>query len=148
MSQTELMLRLIKDRKIVGYVSFRSLYLNNLCGAIWRKSLKGKWAVFDDNDVPTYNSFDLGIKVAKESGDEWWFENDIVELMHDSWDNLDVEKTVYATAMGVLETDQYGWSIKKLNGEDWAFYDPEGRNWYWEKLKRIGSIYGKEGANG
>ena len=80
---TEMMLRLIKDRKIVGYEL-------KYCGRIYygtdMDNLKIKILLSNTRAnksyegtsyaVPGYDSFELGIKV----GDEWWFEGDKIEL--------------------------------------------------------------------
>ena len=86
----EMMIRLIKNDKIVGY-EWKLPYDDaiKLCTGYdeycfpkekWSGKIvsvdsvdMGHWVMVEDF---TYDSFELGIKV----GDEWWFENDIIHV--------------------------------------------------------------------
>ncbi len=95
--QTELMLRLIKDEKIVGYllqVKGRT-YLK-----IMTPGLRGDGVWFPHDGIYDADSFELGIKV-KDSNDEWWFEGDII----------DVNNNNITTPTLVFNRENYTWMV-------------------------------------
>ena len=111
---TKLMLRLVKDGKIVGYEwhgngdikhhkDFNSV---RYCVSFKR----------DNKYYIAHDSFDLGIKI----GDEWWFENDIIK-----------------NALGS------GTIVYNHNWHCFGLSTPEGFKYYgaWSNSERIGSIY-------
>ncbi len=125
----ELMLRLIKDGKIAGFLFY--------CG--------GMEIVYSEDGTDWYpefiphDSFNMGIEV----GGEWLFAGDIVEREHDSWGSVINIIKVKATGILKYQTHNYdqGWIIERLTGEEWAFNSPECSEWTWDGLKRIGNIY-------
>jgi len=89
MAQTEMVFRLIKDGKIVGYKSIISAYpyfLYSKDMEKWFESVASfevqcESHIFEYLDrkryaVCDYDSFELGIK----HNDEWWFEGDILQF--------------------------------------------------------------------
>ncbi len=99
MAQTELMLRLLRKGKIVGYHKQEQdkflgyvLLLFSLDSKIWDK----EW-----NDIE-YDSFELGVKV-KASNDEWWFEGDIIRYGKGKYE------LVYRKDYGILALKLLDW---------------------------------------
>jgi len=121
--QTELMLRLIKDGKIVGYKHITP---------DWDKTLKmGEIEYTKVNSITefnagfmlhrwdciSYDSFELGIKV----GDEWWFEGDIVKTDEADW----IGHIVFSGSEFIVVDDIGGFCS----------------HCQWENFKRIGNIH-------
>jgi hypothetical protein len=91
MAQTELILRLLKDNKIVGYeyrnpfsTSTKIIYIHHFDklpidhSRGYSDHSRGYNTITGGGNVIYYDSFELGIKV----GDEWWFEGDIIKDKH------------------------------------------------------------------
>jgi hypothetical protein len=68
MAQTESMVRLLKDGKVVGYITIEPnhIYFMNPGGNQW------EWKCMDETQ---FDSFDPGVKV----GENWFFEGDILK---------------------------------------------------------------------
>ncbi len=137
--QQEMMLRLLKDGKIIRYLKFDNtghFSCDSICepdgGMMWLR------------DNPIYingiDSFEQGIKV----GDEWFFTGDIIEFFHNDYSSTitDWVNVPQKKATGILNIDKYGWIIEQLTGDSNAFYDYDSpREWSWERLKVIGNIH-------
>ena len=78
MAQTEMMFRLLKDGKIVGFErKALDTYLTNIEKKIlttYQRGIEKDSEWINDIDIIEHDSIELGIKV----GDEWWFEGDRV----------------------------------------------------------------------
>lgn len=140
MAQTEMMFKLLKDGKITSLLSISNGDISYTRGGdpkIW------DWVVGIQ-----FDSFELGIKV----GDEWWFEGNIIEWLHEDFDSYDFEthtckENIIATGVIKYSKKYHEFQIEQLIGEDNdeagnSFYNPEGRNlWDWTDFKCIGNIH-------
>lgn len=129
MKQTELMLRLLKDGKIVGYEK------HNNGGIAHSKSCKKDFLpIFAIPEHPhgknilchtfpcfiNHDSFEQGIKV----GDEWWFEGDIIQ------------RPIPKIPLIIRYCGRFGWNLYRINEEDTDFI------WFNDdSYKRIGNIH-------
>ncbi len=125
----ELMLRLVKDGKIVGYGFMGD------CGMYYYRNEFDGYGT--DIECPEYDHKDPGIKVAKESGDEWWFAGDIVVMFSGT---REFAYGYYFDCLHGINT--HGWYLRETKSGDCIPFQPL------DTHKRIGSIYDKEGANG
>ena len=129
--QTELMLRLIKDDKIVGY-----LLLINGTIAIAHTSNSEVWRTYNSghhtHSMP-YNSFELGIKV----GDTWYFDGDLFALK-------DRPEEIFQLHYEIKDSDidVFYWNVRAKTGDMVDFA------WALDQCsaKRIGNIHEKENA--
>jgi len=106
----------------------------------WRKPGGTWWGCYPLSS-PKHDAFELGIKLPDGT---WWFEGDIIEFEHNDWAAVCSDNVKRVIATGIIEFNlmQYsGWGIKKLGGQNWSFYHPEGRNFSWEELKCVGNIH-------
>ena len=131
MAQTELMLRLIKDGKIVGYewhqynpVEKRMFVYRVVGRELSSNSLD--WEGYPHiHFILEYDSFELGIKV----GDEWWFEGDIVRR---EWQR---------NINGTLKYDGFRWLVEP-DIKEFPFYIHDKTDFkHWN---RIGNIHEEE----
>ena len=108
MAQTELILRLLKDNKIVGYeyrnpfsTSTKIIYIHHFDklpidhSRGYSDHSRGYNTITGGGNVIYYDSFELGIKV----GDEWFFDGDLV----DYGDGVSRNLILYITTLGELE---------------------------------------------
>jgi len=120
MVMTEMMLRLIKDGKIVGYINIDEDGIGQS-----EDSLTHFSGYCSHITAISYNSFEQGIKV----GDEWWFEGDKIQFktfeaeIKNSWDER------------VLKHNGVGFYFNMA--DYWNPYLPID---IWE-MKRIGNIH-------
>ena len=135
---TELMLRLVKDGKIVGYRHMTKCSQScekKIADDCDKNPLKS-FNLDSVNEKPSnannigqkqtpFDSFDLGIKV----GDEWWFEGDILG------DDISAEGTLW------WDKERYFWTVGVV-GE---FEESHGLWMLMKKVKleRIGTVYDK-----
>ena len=128
-SQTEDMKRLILDGKIVGYESRKPVDSRARQIEVMRKRVnEDEWYSLGNpfawiEDWLYHDSFDTGIKV----GDEWWFENDIIQF---GYGGEVVEGVLYFTGcLFGIEYDNHVVDITVI---------------FSSITKRIGTIYDKE----
>ncbi len=109
--QQELMLRLIKNNKIVGF-------MNIVDGELYYHEETDEWEWLTGNDIYIfYDSFELGVKVL----DTWWFAGDIV------FDNA-------KNTEGTIIYDQNGWGITyAIPGNLYGIH--------WNDYKKLGTIH-------
>lgn len=69
---TELMLRLLKDEKIVGYRRITTTDEFSIDGKLW---VNWNEEMFYNLSLRTYDSFELGMK---QDDGTWWFTGDII----------------------------------------------------------------------
>lgn len=130
--QTELMIRLIKDDKIIGCMKF--------------EPDKHSGDIMVSSPICGFDAFELGIK--PEGQDEWWFDGDRIEVAFSTWGIEDVDQkaqnsnTKYRLMQGTI--------YQHLNGSfmiHWDNHDLHVELYcaaLWAGFKRIGTIHDKE----
>lgn len=77
----------------------------------------------------------------KDKNEKPIFEGDIVEREAKKFDG-EVPLPKYEGALGVVGFESHEFYIKKIEGEKWAFYGPEGLNLSWSMdTKVIGNVF-------
>jgi hypothetical protein len=135
MAQTELMLRLIKDNKRVGY-EWHGLFEEGsdqcppyMITLHYEPSKKDNCGTLSDMVNPiSHDSFELGIKV----GGVWWFEGDRA---------IDTSNGL----KGTVVYDEDGWGFTYDNREiPNTIGTSDLHDVLWEELEPIGNIHDKE----
>lgn len=141
---TELMLRLIKDKKIVGYEWHRKVAPDAELTTIWYREVEDDAWHFTGDQAIDYDSFDPGIKV----GEEWFFSGDIFEAP--PAEDLK-EKRIIILRYG--ENNQHddivcGWYWELVSGHA-ENLDGSKTQYIWKseitRAKRIGTVYDEGG---
>jgi len=115
--QKELMLRLLKDGKIVGYLWLLDDEINQSKDMEEWYAICNPLTFIGSDGYIDYDSFELGIKV----GDEYWFEGDEVLTDEAGW-----EGHIVFTGSAFIVKDDIGGFASYCN---------------WDKYKRIGNIH-------
>ena len=122
----ELMIRLIKDGKIVGW-EHKEL-IDGLVRTQYSSSKEDGIHFWVESPISQYDSFDMGIKVGDN---EWWFDNDKIKMKGHS-----------EPGVLIYEVDNMRWCIKcSIEGHKWKYTTLKFMSLYYVNFKRIGSIY-------
>lgn len=141
----ELMLRLIKDGKIVGYmygwyddvIKRYNYYMFDNIADTKKVPWVGNCSYPIDCMKFDHNSFDYGIKF----GDEWWFENDIIKMNTNVYDDSILQQVRNCGFIGKVVRDNKCsmFRVKEIDIEDGCNVWFGNLDMY--KPERIGNIY-------